>query len=64
MNKLRLKLDELAVESFEAHAADGERGTVFGEDSDSGEPVDTCQRSCNGTCRWQTCNVPWACPYP
>jgi hypothetical protein len=60
MKKLKLSLDALAVESFEARTADGEGGTVIAEQS--GEPVDTCQNSCNGTCRWQTCNVPWACP--
>ncbi|HEX6371250.1 MAG TPA: hypothetical protein VF006_20195 [Longimicrobium sp.] len=61
MKKLRLSPDELTVESFEATKADGVRGTVLGEDS--GETFqDTCQKSCYGTCKWQTCNVPWACP--
>lgn len=61
MKKLRLSLDALSVESFEARAANGERGTILARDS--GETFqDTCQNSCYGTCKWQTCNAPWACP--
>jgi hypothetical protein len=61
MKKLRLRPDELTVESFEPPIAGGDAGTVHGADATLEE---TCPNSCNGTCRWQTCNVPWQCPYP
>lgn len=36
MNKLKLNVDELSVESFEAAAAEAaERGTVRGQDADT-----------------------------
>jgi hypothetical protein len=53
MNKLRLHLDELAVESFDTTAANREKGTVFGEQC-------TCYTNC--TCPGcPTCDA--TCPY-
>jgi hypothetical protein len=60
MKKLRLRPDELTVESFEPALAEDERGTVVAGGIETVE--DTCQKSCYGTCKWQTCNVPWQCP--
>ena len=55
MKKLRLDLDDLAVESFDTTQAQREKGTVFGEQCTCqtactcpGCP--TCYDSCNGTC--------------
>lgn len=62
MKKLRLTLDALTVESFAAEMQAEERGTVAGHDATEINTCDTCFNSCAGTCRWQTCNVPWACP--
>lgn len=46
MNKLKLDLEELGVESFDTQGGVKERGTVVGEQ----------QCSCVGTCYWQaTC---------
>jgi hypothetical protein len=53
--KLKLKLEELAVDSFDTTAAEKAKGTVFGEQCTCytnctcpGGP--TCDASCNGTC--------------
>jgi hypothetical protein len=56
MNKLKLQLDDLAVESFDTAAAERENGTVFGEEcscySNCTCPgFDTCDETeCVGTC--------------
>ena len=50
MNKLKLHLDDLAVESFDTSATDRQKGTVVGE-----------QCSCGGTCFEATCQA--TCPY-
>jgi hypothetical protein len=70
MDKLRLHLDELSVESFDTIATAKEKGTVFGEQctcqtrctcySDitcpmAGTCAATCDASCNGTCE-PSCN--------
>jgi hypothetical protein len=75
--KLRLTLDALKVESFAPVEKTEGRGTVAGYDYTTpdegctGPDTDcsgfntcdlTCFDSCGGTCRWNTCNVPWACP--
>jgi hypothetical protein len=75
--KLRLTLDALTVESFVAVAETEERGTVAGYVTSPDEGCtgpdtactglndtcyETCLKSCGGTCKWQTCNAPWACP--
>ncbi len=53
--KLKLSLDDLAVDSFDTTRADTHKGTVFGEQCTCytnctcpGCP--TCDASCNGTC--------------
>ena len=55
MNKLKLKLDDLRVDTFQTTPAPKEKGTVFGEQCTCytqctcpGCP--TCDASCNGTC--------------
>lgn len=64
MNKLRLQLDDLTVESFDTVAAPREKGTVFGEQCTCdtactcpGCPTcpDTCQHTCEYTCDDATC---------
>jgi hypothetical protein len=63
MNKLKLNLDELSIESFEPAAASREEGTVraYGETADTCDPLVgtcfgyTCYQSCNNaTC--DTCD--------
>lgn len=58
MNKLRLELDTLVVESFDtrADAGRGDGGTVFGQATVVGNPADTCSR-CYYT--WPECATPW-----
>jgi hypothetical protein len=67
MNKLKLKLDDLTVESFDTAAAEREKGTVFGEECscysnctcpgratcDETECVETCGGCC--TVCFETC---------
>ena len=55
MNKLKLKLDDLQVDTFQTTAPQKAKGTVFGEQCTCytqctcpGCP--TCDASCNGTC--------------
>jgi hypothetical protein len=55
MNKLKLQLDDLRVDSFDTTAGRREKGTIFGEQCTCytnctcpGCP--TCDASCNGTC--------------
>ena len=68
MRKLRLKLDELAVESFAPAGLAAERGTVRGHVSlywedclpsetcpGAGWPCEETQQSCDGTCYVHTC---------
>ncbi|HLM68348.1 MAG TPA: hypothetical protein VK358_12505 [Longimicrobium sp.] len=71
MKKMKLNLDELAVDSFDTSANEKPRGTVFGEQCTChtactcpGCP--TCAASCNGTCYEATCNTcagQWTCDY-
>jgi hypothetical protein len=55
MNKLKLRLDDLQVDTFQTTSLQKEKGTVFGEQCTCytnctcpGCP--TCYASCNGTC--------------
>jgi len=60
--KLALSLDALAVESFSATPGDEARGTVAGHDvTEFATCGETCFSSCGGTCKYNTCNVPWQC---
>lgn len=54
MNKLRLHLEDLAVESFDTSRPAREKGTVFGEQCSCGG---TCagQATCDYTCDDATC---------
>lgn len=63
MNKLRLQLDDLRIDSFETTPAEKPRGTVVGEQCTcythctcpGGPTCDgTCYDSCGGTCE-QSC---------
>jgi hypothetical protein len=60
MRKLKLRLEDLRIDSFDTTAAQKAKGTVFGEQCTCytqctcpGCP--TCDASCNGTCDG-TCN--------
>jgi hypothetical protein len=60
MNKLRLQLEDLRIDSFQTTPAEKPKGTVFGEQCTCytqctcpGCP--TCDASCNGTCN-ASCN--------
>lgn len=60
MNKLKLRLEDLRIDSFTTEPARKEKGTVFGEQctcytncSCPGCP--TCDASCNGTCNATAC---------
>lgn len=58
MQKLRLKLEELHVESFHTREMDGERGTVHGR-GETDFDYETCGISCAGTCGpWTKCDCP------
>ena len=59
-SKLKLNLDQLAVDSFDTSVSEKPKGTVFGEQCTCytnctcpGCP--TCDASCNGTC-YASCN--------
>jgi hypothetical protein len=61
MKKLKLRLDDLRVDTFDTSTVRKEKGTVFGEQCTCytqctcpGCP--TCYASCNGSCD-ATCNV-------
>ena len=60
MSKLKLRLEDLRIDSFTTEPAREEKGTVFGEQctcytncSCPGCP--TCDASCNGTCNATAC---------
>jgi hypothetical protein len=60
MNKLKLRLEDLRIDSFSTEPVRKEKGTVFGEQctcytncSCPGCP--TCDASCNGTCNATAC---------
>ena len=63
MNKLKLKLDDLQVDTFQTTPASKEKGTVFGEQctcwTQCGQNTcpgcPTCDATCNGTCN-ASCN--------
>jgi hypothetical protein len=75
MNKLKLHLEDLAVESFDTTRPEKAKGTVFGEQCTCytnctcpGCPTcdascnGTCDASCNGTCN-ASCNGSCNCTY-
>lgn len=65
--KLKLNLDQLAVDSFDTSEPEAQKGTVFGEqctcDTNCTCPgCPTCDESCNGTCAGQdTCDYTCGC---
>ncbi|HEX9937771.1 MAG TPA: hypothetical protein VGB15_11635 [Longimicrobium sp.] len=56
-SKLKLNLEQLAVDSFDTSAPKAEKGTVFGEQiAFATRPGDhTCQWSCDGSCDTGPC---------
>lgn len=67
MNKLKLSMEDLSVESFDTTAMRAEKGTVVGEQQCTCYTVCTCPGcpTCNGTCPadntcadtcWDTCD--------
>lgn len=68
MKKMKLILEQLAVDSFETAAAPEPRGTVFGEQNSGYFTICTCggQPTCDGnaTCLGYTCAAScdlWTC---
>jgi hypothetical protein len=62
--KLSLKLEDLAVDSFDTAPVHPSKGTVFGEQCScqtvcSCPGCPTCEASCNGSCYEPTCH--WTC---
>jgi hypothetical protein len=70
MNKLKLRLDDLRVDTFQTTSVQKEKGTVFGEQCTCytnctcpGCPTcvascnGTCDASCNGSCGGATCDA-------
>jgi hypothetical protein len=66
MNKLKLRLDDLRVDTFQTASAQKEKGTVFGEQSgatcmaDFGTCAYSCKATCHGSCPPGTCY--FSCP--
>jgi hypothetical protein len=58
MKKLRLNLDEIAVERFEIVAPAGKGGTVVGRDSDA----DTANGTCHAAQSCATSPIKWCRP--
>lgn len=73
MNKLKLQLEDLLIDSFQTAPAEKPEGTVFGEQSgyatcggptcnascrNSCVEAETCAWSCGGTC-YDTCKCNW-----
>lgn len=64
-SKLKLNMEELAVDSFDTSTANKPRGTVFGEQctcwTQCGQNTcpgcPTCDASCNGTCAGTCANT-------
>ena len=58
MNKLKLRLDDLQVDTFQTTSAPKQKGTVFGEQctcwtycgQNTCPGCPTCNASCNGSC--------------
>jgi hypothetical protein len=73
MNKLKLRLDDLLVDTFDTTAVQKAKGTVFGEQCTCytqctcpGCPTcagyGTCDASCNGTCDAScNCDTDYTC---
>jgi hypothetical protein len=58
MRKLRMKVEELHVESFDTRGVKGERGTVRAH-AETDFDFETCGVSCAGTCGpWTKCDCP------
>ncbi|HEX6373901.1 MAG TPA: hypothetical protein VF006_33540 [Longimicrobium sp.] len=55
MNKLKLHLDDLRVDSFDTTAAETEKGTVFGEQC-------TCPTQCTCDTQCETQHTACSCP--
>lgn len=55
MKKLRLELESLAVESFEATELEDARGTVAAHAPSFPDPVNTCQYHCTWWPQQDTC---------
>jgi hypothetical protein len=58
MRKLNLRLEDLAVESFQTVGVDGRRGTVRGQEATFWWSM--CGHSCDGTCN-ETCEGQFTC---
>jgi hypothetical protein len=50
MHKLKLNVEDLAVDTFETALAGADAGTVLANSKPSMAPPVSCAYSCNGTC--------------
>lgn len=57
MKKLKLALENLAVESFDTSATERPKGTVFGEQYSCNTCEGTCPATCPYTCDDATCGA-------
>jgi hypothetical protein len=62
MNKLKLRLDELRVDSFQTSPPAAERGTVVGKQETWGHCTVSYDPSCGVSCTTDSCEGP-TCPY-
>lgn len=60
MRKIKLNVDALRVESFEAEAREGARGTV-GAHMASHPYLSNCAQTCDDCPSVYSCNVPFNC---
>jgi hypothetical protein len=61
MRKLKLDLDTLRIDSFDAGSAEGGAGTVDARQLTTRTTLQTQQLSCDWTAFYETCQVPCAC---
>ncbi len=57
MNKLKLRLNDLQVDTFQTTSAQKQKGTVFGEQCTCDDTVCTCDIALCGP----SLNKPWMC---
>lgn len=62
MNKLKLQLEDLRVDTFDTAPAEKARGTVLGEQCSCDSGCDTCYDSCADTCGYN-CVSKMTCDY-
>lgn len=61
MKKVQLNVETLRVESFEAEARDGGRGTVGAHSVYTVRYHSQCDETCDDCPTVYSCNMPWLC---